>query len=484
MQSTRNKKSLFNFSCLWCLLALSIFVLWFYELSVSFLTYLYLCVAILVLVFIYKYLGYPIISAPFIYAGYLILNMGLFSLIFCLPGIGYRISEETWWIRQIMRASLWYRYQFAVERSILLILLAIFSLMLGFTVARIKLPYNPKLSRIDMANHLRELYVGGIVALSACLIILLLSRAFTFGNYLQFFVSPTYQSDQRIVVTALMFAPIMVLLAAGGVENSKQLLKLFLLSLFVGLFIFLAGWRGLGFFTLVCALITIRKFKFNLVQIIDKYTIMLLLIAIFLSYGIGKMRAQEKVESPFLEGLIKSVWSASQQVETLVFTVQDINTGDPFLYGESYFNAFVRIVPNLSIRWSPSQSNIENLGHKLTRKYYPEYEGEYHLGVSFSGVAEAYINFGPFGVFLIYFVIGYVIIYLDYKSSAGTTWLSLFAIILFSLLMGTTKGESILVSRTLAWGTGYIFFLWIVKGILPRKRRSSSVRQTVESQQS
>jgi oligosaccharide repeat unit polymerase len=364
----------------------------------------------------------------------------------------------------------WYKFSIFVEKSIVLVMIALCGLACGFGIARRKFRYETEHESIKLPSDFPELYWFSLsVAVIGGLIILTSSSLYT--TYDQNFIAMNF-SDQRIFGVALVFSPLMLIIAVGGITKPNQLKLIFIVFIIIVGAIFVAGWRGIGFITTLCLGLSFHKLDFKITKIMFRIIFLLLIIIFLSSYAIGKLRSDMVVETSLFQSIISLIHSSSQQIETLVFTTKFVeSTEGSFIYGQSYFNSLTRIIPNLSLYWE--RGTFTNLGHMITRLYFSDaYDYSSGFGVSYCGIAEAYFNFGSLGVFFIYGFIGYLLIFIDYKSTSSLLWLSFYSLIFYCLIFGTTKGESALVFRPFAWICIFIGLLKLLNRIVTHNHSS------------
>src|SRR5690606_314388 len=98
----------------------------------------------------------------------------------------------------------------------------------------------------------------------------------------------------------------------------------------------------------------------------------------------------------------------------LVHTI-DLMENEPYRWGRTYWQALGQVVPNLSLRWQGDvYLPVEDMppSHWVSRLAAP-WNYKNFGGLGFSAVAEPYMNFGPWGVALVFWLLGYGLVRVD-----------------------------------------------------------------------
>jgi oligosaccharide repeat unit polymerase len=419
-------------------------------LPIRYMVFIYAIVVLFLFFYVRHYLKLPILSGPFIYVAYLILNMGLVSLLFYIMQISGNFMSEDAAINfnnLMERSKNWIELP-SIKQSILVVILAFCGLGLGLAIAKNR-HFNSATFNPRRLNYSNVLYWGGMFGVVVCSFIIFCSKGLFLNYGDQFILMNT--TDRRFFMQAVSLVGPLLLFAMGGANRPKQIKLIALMYLIVMVPIYMSGWRGIAFITLISLLIMIKKKEHTKLKYYYNLLVFLSIILVLSSFAIGKLRVRDNVKTGLLESTVFTLMSTSQQIETVSFTVNEVMKGRSLGYGKSYLQALLEVMPNLgsNIDTTPSRS----LNSWITGLYYPEYAKQF-AGISYSGIAEAYYNFGIIGVLIIFTTIGYFLFFLDHKASTDFRWFSLYGIVFYCLIFGTTKGESILISRT--------FFLLIV----------------------
>jgi hypothetical protein len=139
-------------------------------------------------------------------------------------------------------------------------------------------------------------------------------------------------------------------------------------------------------------------------------------------------------------------------IRPLVETVDLLGPKD-FRLGKTYWIAVKGIVPNLALRWEASSTESEldlPPSHWITAMVDPWTYKNYG-GMGFSAIAEPYMNFGVPGVIAYFFLLSFLLVYLERLSIRSAYSLAAWALILGPLLW-TTRNDFSNFFRPAAWG--------------------------------
>ena len=413
-------------------------------------------------------LNYRVFSGPSLYLLYYLANMGLFALfmLFVFPDFGasFQLNYSSYG---------WDYLGSAVTTSIELVIIGLSSFILGIGIHALLFSYNPKSKLPEHFHVQREIFYAGLIGVLVCGAIIFGSGRLTILGYLQHFEQMN-TSDQRFFYQSLVLICPLFLIALGGAWNRldfKILAALFFLLLIP---IFFAGWRGGPFLTAAIGVIYLFRLVPERSKLFGIIASLFLLSGVVGGHIVGAIREGEAMtesRSALHSGLAMG-FSASQQISTVVFTVYEIESGMDYIYGLSYLESMKRIIPNVGLQWIPEQLRASNefssLGGWVSRLLHFNNREETWGGISYSGVAEAYINFGYFGVFFTFLFIGFLLGFLDRKSLSSSFWMAMYLTGIMFLMGGTIKGEIILVIRAAVF-----VFLWayLCNKVFGNKRR-------------
>ena len=99
-------------------------------------------------------------------------------------------------------------------------------------------------------------------------------------------------------------------------------------------------------------------------------------------------------------GAVQTIAEMGNTMFCMIHTMEFVPAEEDYRYGKSYAYSFTTLIPNLGF-WEEHPAKKEaNLGEWLTNKM------ELSYGSGYSMVAEAYMNFGPYG-FIMMYILGF-----------------------------------------------------------------------------
>jgi oligosaccharide repeat unit polymerase len=139
-------------------------------------------------------------------------------------------------------------------------------------------------------------------------------------------------------------------------------------------------------------------------------------------------------------------------IRPLIETVDLIGPAQ-YRHGKTYLVGLKGVLPNLSPRWKPGLSgSVDDLSPSLWITAVAEpWIYRHNGGLGFSAVAEPYMNFGPSGVVIFFFLLAFLLVQLERVSIRSSYALAGWALILGSLLW-TTRNDFSGFFRPAAWG--------------------------------
>jgi hypothetical protein len=204
-----------------------------------------------------------------------------------------------------------------------------------------------------------------------------------------------------------------------------------------------------------------------------------MLIAIPLSRQLRDMKLSERTMagSEFSLAPLEAIQEMGGSLRPLVHTI-DLMENEPYRWGRTYWQAVTQVVPNLSLRWQGDPYlPVEELppSHWVSRLAAP-WNYQNFGGLGFSAVAEPYMNLGPWGVALAFWLLGYGLVRVDRMDLVRPTQLACLGMVLGPLLWATRNGAGVFV-RPAIWGLALTFAARFVGDSLARSRsRVQAVR--------
>ena len=394
--------------------------------------------------------------------------MGLFNLILFAIDAQAEIFEHT-----LMSAYSWY-YLEEAHQSVLLVILALCSLGFGFSIG------NRKWRQEKIKKEIpRRFFIGGLVGTLFFGTLVFISGELGHHPYSEFFELMS-NSDSRIFIQSLgLLCPMLLLTFASCRSGKHYRLALLFFIVFI-LPMFFAGWRGMPVITVLCMIPTLAQSNRSLMRRYLPIIGVGAAILISSSYFIGQTRSGGQAKAKgFWEPLVHTIGSVSQQLNTVVFTLHEVNDGHPLIYGQSYLEAFKAVPPNLSLQWVPDHerevSEFSGLGGWVTSRVVHPYVNDSYGGISYSGVAEAFLNFGRVGVVLVFTGMGVFLIWLERASRARALSSALYGLIFYCCYFGSIKGELILITRNFTIVMIYCWFIYKIIPVFVINRSSSNI---------
>lgn len=414
-----------------------------------------------------------------------LLAFGIFHLGLVVPwALGLYDASDNWWISHE-----------DIPSALLLISLALISYQIGM-IASWRQP-GPERGTIG-EKRTAPTFANRILLISGLALMLASGLMYIFGFWTLFgshFSSVAYSDmyeavmevDSRWYGAGLLLFPVGIYTAAAGATR-RQLLALFpCIGLWAAWQLFL-GFRSKALLILMVALYIAVKKGFR----VPKRTLaicavlilyMMPIISVARSEAVGRRFSEEtwREANPFggLAEMGQAIWPVAE-------TYRLIGPSELRL-GRTYLASLYRVIPSVGVGYLPGkrfrEASLDNSpGYWFVLVTTPGLLRE-NLGRGFSVVAEAYMNFGVWGVVLMFFALGYALVRIEALSSRSVFSLAAAAIILDPLLW-LVRNDSSVFMRTAVWGCGFVFFAWLFAtwpvGVL-RSAGGSSHRRTLSS---
>ena len=243
------------------------------------------------------------------------------------------------------------------------------------------------------------------------------------------------------------FIPSLICLFIGYKQNKKMRYFIFGICLLNILAILLTGGRT---YAVILVLLLVLLYHYEVKQISIKKGILLIFFSVaFLTLlsVVSQFRAeaQRNISAYFQQssrienGATEAIAEMGSTMFCLIKTKEIVPIREDYRYGRSYLYSFTSLIPNLGF-WDMHPARREsNLGEWLTDKLRLNY------GTGYSMCAEAYINFGPWGywiMLLLGFLLGKILGVTNARLKENSILL-IFSLILFWFCLKMTRNSFI-----------------------------------------
>jgi len=302
-----------------------------------------------------------------------------------------------------------------------------------------------------------------------------------FGRFLQASYIETFELvqmyDPRLFITSLTFVPVGLYITAASAPWRRMMVVLALTACWCSTIFFL-GFRGFALAPLVVILVVLNKRAFRLPKAAYVAGLLVVMIAIPVVRSMRNNRLAERSVSDALTEIhpFAAFEEMGGSLQPLVYTLRLMENED-LRWGKTYWQAFSRVLPNLSVDWENSgYLAVEDLPptHWVTRLAAP-WKHRNFGGLGFSAVAEPYMNFGVAGIVLYFLALAGALVAVERFDYGRPTRLALWATMLGPLLM-TARGSFDSFFRPAIWGWIVVLGLRIVADSLLAARRSRKAR--------
>lgn len=353
----------------------------------------------------------------------------------------------------------------------------------------------------DAEKVARRVFVAGLGLLLACLVAFVL-LVLSVGNIFLYSRQQIYSGigDTRGLGFVLSVLPTaLILLGAGAVRTRQRVLigGVALLGAFVVLFL---GERSYVFFpAIVAAVIWVkcggRMPTAVVIPIIVIGVLSVPVISALRATGpyseIGRRDISESIEKSSVKGAVMEIGGV---VSLVANVLRWVPADESYRYGMSYIRALVEAVPNIGRTSARSmRENAEKMQgggaidvsslrpadwytYKINRWMF-----EHGGGSGFSVVAEAYMNFGPAGVALVFIVIGGLLAYLDARDIRTSYVAMLCAAMFVWPLLKLVRNDMVSFVKPASLGMWALLIWVIVLTLLPSARRGRQGESKLET---
>ncbi|MGO9021542.1 MAG: O-antigen polysaccharide polymerase Wzy [Syntrophobacteraceae bacterium] len=348
--------------------------------------------------------------------GYLLL-LGIFHLGMILPMLmGFRVELTNPW-----------PFSPSVSKSLSLCGIA----FAFYSAAALSSKYRTAESRQLMMQHhfsdttynisIRFLLIGGLIL--GAMGVFFLGVGMWRLNLFQVTYGESYMlrmdNDPRLFGTGYLFA-LMGMVISTSAATRRQIKWIAMISVFVFAPLFLYGFRGhLIVYFMALLSIWYRKDR----RLTRKIGCVALAAVVLLVPAIKAIRDSRSLSfSDAIKDVsfLDFVTEAGGSLRPLVEIVNQIDyLKNPYWYGASYWTGVTRIIPNLNPDWARADSvKIDVPSAWITERLDP---CAYAIGggMGSSGIAEPFLNFGPFGVVLFFGLAGYLLMKYEHVSKVN-----------------------------------------------------------------
>jgi oligosaccharide repeat unit polymerase len=417
-----------------------------------------------------------------------LMALAVFHLGLVVPwALGLYDATDNWWMAHE-----------DIPSAMLLISLALISYQIGI-IASLRQPgpergtIGEKRTAPTLAN--RGLFISGLILMGVAGLMYISGFRAAFGSHFSGVAySDMYEQvmevDSRWYGAGLILFPVGVYIAAAGATR-RQLRVLFAcVGLWAAWQLFL-GFRSRALLILIVALYMAVKKGFR----VPKQALVICAISILYIVPVVSLVRQEAVGRRFSEKTwheanpLGGVAEMGQAIWPVAETYRLIGPNQLRL-GRTYLSSLSRVIPSIGVGYAPSKRlreiNLDNSPAYWFLLVTAPYLFRLNQGRGFSVVAEAYMNFGTWGVVIIFFALGCVLVRLEALSTRNPFSLAAIAIVLDPLLW-VVRNDSSVFTRTAVWGCSYLFFAWLfASGLIsaPKRPERSAVGKALPSRPS
>jgi hypothetical protein len=281
--------------------------------------------------------------------------------------------------------------------------------------------------------------------------------------------------DPRFFVTSLQLTPMGFYLALAAAPRERLQAVAWAGAAWAAM-IFVLGYRGFALTPVAAGLVILSKRGVRLPRWAFAGGLAAVLIAIPISRQLRDTKLSDRTMAADELSLapLEAIQEMGGSLRPLVHTI-DLMENEPYRWGRTYWQAFTQVVPSLSLRWQGDvYLPLEELppSHWVSRLAAP-WNYQHFGGLGFSAVAEPYMNWGPWGVALAFWLLGYGLVRVDRMDLPRPTQLACWGMVLGPLLWATRNGAGVFV-RPAVWGVALTFLARFVGDSLASRRAESA----------
>ncbi len=391
--------------------------------------------------------------------------LAVFHLGLVLPiAVGIAVGPIPAWVRSG-----------SVQSALLLLLLAFGCFVWGAASGAARGRRTPT-HRENDSWHNQALFYCGLAAITAGGAALLWGiHELGFSRFAEATYFETYRLartyDPRFFVTSLQLTPMGFYLALAAAPRERLNTVAWAGAAWAGM-IFVLGYRGFALTPAAAGLVILTKRGLRLPRWAFVGGLTAVLIAIPISRQLRDTKLSERTlaASELSLAPLEAIQEMGGSLRPLVHTI-DLMENEPYRWGRTYWQALEQVVPNLSVHWlGEVYVPVEELppSHWVSRLAAP-WNYQNFGGLGFSAVAEPYMNLGPWGVAMAFWLLGYGLARVDRVDLQRPTQLACLGMVLGPLLWATRNGAGVFV-RPAIWGVALTFAARFVGDSLARAR--------------
>jgi oligosaccharide repeat unit polymerase len=304
---------------------------------------------------------------------------------------------------------------------------------------------------------LKYLFIGGLIL--GTVGVLFLSVGVWSLNLFQVTYGESFMlrmdNDPRLFGTGYLFL-LMGMVIAGSAASRRQIKWIAMISVLVFAPLFLYGFRG-QIIVYFMALLSMWYRKDQ--RLARKIGYVALIAIVLLAPTVKVLRDSRDMTFAYAVNninILDFVTEAGGSLGPLVETVNQIDYyNNPYWYGASYWTGLTRIIPNLNPDWTRADSlNTVAPSAWITERVDP-YAFARGGGMGSSGIAEPFLNFGPFGVVLFFGLAGYLLMKYEHASRANPYH---FAVLMcaYASLLWTCRNDFTEFFRPTIWAVVFV----------------------------
>jgi O-antigen polysaccharide polymerase Wzy len=398
--------------------------------------------------------GLPLTSGPMLYLALL----GLFHLGLVLPwALGvYDISRAPWFS------------PYGLSRATAFVSFAIVAYQTGVATDSVIFRMDSR-KRNDAPERNTEapevFFAGSLLLLGGAIMFVMGLVGLDPVNYFRLTYSETFrlraETDPRFFGSGITLAFIGLSIAVAGASKRRLLLiSLCGAAWLTGLMYW--GFRGPALISavIIYAIALKKGVKFRV------WTPIVAVVLLLIGLPVMRLAREEPMDQRLVHisfvdfNALDGPVEMGASIRPLVETADAVGPGS-YRHGKTYWIALKGVIPNVAAHWeAPETESLEDLppSHWITAITDP-WVYKNAGGMGFSAIAEPYMNFGPVGIVLYFFLLGFLLVRLEKISLHNAYALAAWALILGPLLW-TTRNDFCNFCRPAIWG---LLFLGAVR---------------------
>lgn len=313
----------------------------------------------------------------------------------------------------------------------------------------------------------------------------------SYGNILNYARHEIFSSnvDSRGLGVFMMIFPGTVLLYYFSAITRRQKIIGLNLVLFAFLLFMFAGYRSLALFP---AIVGVALWKKSGRKIPFPFMIGGMFLVLILIAASGYLRTMGKYSELNLNDVNKALDKSSIEdsisemgasVKALASVLQLVPRTDDYRYGRSYVHSIFDSFPNIGLKINSESSRESAMQQKntdpdalirmrpadwLTYRIAP-WHFKHGYGVGFSAIAEPFLNFGTFGVFIIFVVLGFGLGKLDSIPLYQSPKVFVFSASMLWFLVSTVRNDSSNLFKPFTFTLLILVLWWIFSKLFFKK---------------